>query len=159
MFDFILIFGLAVFVAVGMSCVLCHAWHRQLQRDREQAPRTGGNRRSTETSRAAPGQSTFQDTKSWPNEIALQLSRRKKIECKLISRRFNDTMIDPLLTEAHSCPICLGEFEIGEEVSQSVNSDCLHQFHTECIIDWLIQRSRSPCPVCRREFLLQPAGP
>ncbi len=91
---------------------------------------------------------------SLSNEIASQIEKRKQIEYKLISRRFHEAMIDPS-REDYICNICLNEFRIGEEISESANSKCLHMFHTECIVDWLVERNDRPCPVCRRDFFNQ----
>lgn len=47
-----------------------------------------------------------------------------------------------------SCPICLIDFQLGEEgVSQM---RCGHIFHSICIYRWL--QSGDSCPVCRRSF-------
>ena len=45
------------------------------------------------------------------------------------------------------CPICLGEFKIGEKES---SLPCLHFFHSNCIEKWL-QRSKF-CPVCKLQI-------
>ncbi|KAL9679530.1 hypothetical protein QQ045_017395 [Rhodiola kirilowii] len=43
------------------------------------------------------------------------------------------------------CCVCLGEFEIGEELIQI--PVCKHIFHLDCIHHWLF--SHSTCPLCR----------
>jgi len=49
------------------------------------------------------------------------------------------------------CSICLGDYQIGEEIGWASNPECTHGFHKECIVNWLM-RNRN-CPVCRRDFL------
>jgi len=51
-----------------------------------------------------------------------------------------------------TCGICLMEYEDGEHVGCSHNSECEHHFHKDCILNWLA-RDNSTCPVCRRDFL------
>lgn len=51
-----------------------------------------------------------------------------------------------------TCGICLMEYEDGEHVGCSHNSECEHHFHKDCILNWLA-RDHSTCPVCRRDFL------
>jgi E3 ubiquitin-protein ligase ATL7/58/59 len=43
------------------------------------------------------------------------------------------------------CCVCLGEFEIKEELRQIPS--CKHVFHNDCIRHWL--HSNSTCPLCR----------
>lgn len=43
------------------------------------------------------------------------------------------------------CCVCLGEFEIKEELLQVIS--CKHVFHINCIRHWL--QSHSTCPLCR----------
>mmetsp|Transcript_24332 Transcript_24332/g.34810 ORF Transcript_24332/g.34810 Transcript_24332/m.34810 type:complete len:194 (-) Transcript_24332:316-897(-) len=47
-----------------------------------------------------------------------------------------------------SCPICLADFESGEEVAHGQN--CSHLFHEVCVQTWL-SKTRS-CPCCRRSM-------
>lgn len=46
-----------------------------------------------------------------------------------------------------SCTICLSTFEDGESVRRL---RCMHLFHTDCVDNWL--KDRSACPVCRIEL-------
>lgn len=55
---------------------------------------------------------------------------------------------DPVVT----CEICLDELVAGEEVAGSANSECIHEFHANCIQQAL--KRRTTCPCCRREYLL-----
>lgn len=51
------------------------------------------------------------------------------------------------------CAICLGDYDVGDQVVWSSNQECPHAFHQECIIDWLIKmQPATPCPCCRQEF-------
>ncbi|KAB1201131.1 RING-H2 zinc finger protein RHA4a [Morella rubra] len=52
---------------------------------------------------------------------------------------------EELRTRESQCCVCLGEFEIKEELLQIPS--CKHVFHVECIHHWL--HSNSTCPLCR----------
>ncbi|XP_059662187.1 probable E3 ubiquitin-protein ligase RHA4A [Cornus florida] len=52
---------------------------------------------------------------------------------------------EDLRTRDSQCCVCLGEFEIKEELHQVPS--CKHVFHVDCIRHWL--RSNSTCPLCR----------
>lgn len=60
---------------------------------------------------------------------------------------------------APTCSICLAEYQHDDSISRSINPDCEHLFHKDCILDWLVasieQQSSPECPICRREFLNQ----
>ena len=49
------------------------------------------------------------------------------------------------------CNICLMDFQVGDDVAWSNNQGCLHGFHKDCIIEWLLIRNQ--CPVCRGEYV------
>lgn len=44
----------------------------------------------------------------------------------------------------NNCNICLGPYEVGEEVRTLI---CLHKFHRGCIDPWL--RTNAVCPICK----------
>ena len=51
------------------------------------------------------------------------------------------------------CAICLGDYDVGDEVVWSSNQECPHAFHKDCVLDWLIKmQPETPCPCCRQEF-------
>ncbi|XP_020085002.1 RING-H2 finger protein ATL8-like [Ananas comosus] len=56
--------------------------------------------------------------------------------------------------KASECPICLAEFEEGEEIR--ILPQCGHWFHVACVDTWL--GFHSSCPSCRR-ILVVPASP
>ncbi|PWA56195.1 hypothetical protein CTI12_AA416780 [Artemisia annua] len=68
---------------------------------------------------------------------------------------------DDLKAKDSVCCVCLGEFELNEELIQVPS--CKHVFHKECIHHWL--QSNSTCPLCRCCVFLAvgplslPAGP
>jgi len=56
-------------------------------------------------------------------------------------------------TVPNCCAICLGEYEVGDQVVWSTRDECGHAFHLPCIIDWFIKMQPAiPCPCCRAEF-------
>lgn len=51
------------------------------------------------------------------------------------------------------CAICLMSYEVGEIVIWSSNKECIHAFHQECVVGWLVKmQPETPCPCCRAEF-------
>ncbi|KAI4975193.1 hypothetical protein ZWY2020_048800 [Hordeum vulgare] len=53
-------------------------------------------------------------------------------------------MLKAVPTDCTECPICLEEFKVGNEVH---GLPCAHNFHVECIDQWL--RLNVKCPRCR----------
>lgn len=49
--------------------------------------------------------------------------------------------------DAKSCPICIEEFEDGNEVRYLW---CMHRFHKDCVDKWLEKHSN--CPMCKKEY-------
>jgi len=56
--------------------------------------------------------------------------------------------IDPAEDEHVTCMICLSEKEVGESVR---TLPCLHDFHIDCIDQWL--RSNRTCPICKTDII------
>ena len=58
----------------------------------------------------------------------------------------------PLKTSPQ-CAICLEQFMDGDMIveSSSINADCTHVFHKNCIHEWCMVQTNCPC--CRRELL------
>jgi hypothetical protein len=50
-----------------------------------------------------------------------------------------------------SCPICIEEYKVGDQIGWSRNTECHHAFHLDCILDWLMDND--DCPMCRRDYL------
>ena len=51
------------------------------------------------------------------------------------------------------CAVCLSGYRVGDVVTWSSNPKCVHAFHRECVVDWLIKmQPETPCPCCRQEF-------
>jgi len=48
------------------------------------------------------------------------------------------------------CPICITDFEEGDEVVHLTT--CEHKFHVHCLSQWL-SRNKKDCPYCRKEIL------
>ena len=55
-----------------------------------------------------------------------------------------------------NCSICLGDYEVGDEIVQSAaehdNEYCIHVFHSECMLQWLA-KGKKRCPICRHWFV------
>lgn len=55
------------------------------------------------------------------------------------------------------CVICLERFHIGDEISYSIDPLCAHEYHTTCIVEWLMKHPN--CPYCRRLYIPLPSPP
>ncbi|KXJ83104.1 hypothetical protein RP20_CCG008562 [Aedes albopictus] len=53
----------------------------------------------------------------------------------------------PCATESPECPICFGNMLTNDDTK---SLSCSHQFHSQCIEQWL--ENNSSCPVCRCEI-------
>lgn len=59
---------------------------------------------------------------------------------------------DSTLKIPNCCAICLCSYDVGDTVIWSCDNDCVHAFHDECIIPWLVKNQSGECPCCRRQF-------
>jgi hypothetical protein len=53
------------------------------------------------------------------------------------------------------CSICLDEYGPGDVINWSVNRNCRHIYHHECIMAWLLIKGKQDCPCCRLNFIKQ----
>lgn len=53
---------------------------------------------------------------------------------------------DDIREEAH-CPVCIDDFEIGDEYEELV---CGHKYHHDCIHPWLT--ANYTCPMCKHDY-------
>ena len=53
--------------------------------------------------------------------------------------------------DTSKCYLCLMAYIKVEEVAFSKNDKCKHQFHKDCIVEWLMERTACPC--CREEYI------
>lgn len=75
----------------------------------------------------------------------------KKLPCE----KFRAGMFAEEDGSAPSCPICVCEFEEGEEV-RTLPCDGHHNFHKRCIDEWLV--INATCPNCRAQVLPSVGG-
>lgn len=69
--------------------------------------------------------------------------RRNSFEDFIILNVQNTLKCD-LIYEGIECPICLIEFDFGDDLFKTL---CNHVFHYHCILDW--SKRKSECPCCR----------
>jgi len=70
----------------------------------------------------------------------------------------SSSSLSTILQDSHKipneCAICLCEYEKGDTIVTSCDSECPHAFHQECIVEWLVKMQEgTPCPCCRRQFV------
>lgn len=70
------------------------------------------------------------------------------LECSTNTLAYGD---DDGSVAPEQCAICLEPFQSLQQVS--VSKRCTHQFHKECMLDWMMKRL--DCPICRRPYLDQ----
>jgi hypothetical protein len=55
------------------------------------------------------------------------------------------------LYSPRTCPICLDDYEAGDDICWSSNKKCHHAFHLDCMSAWLM--NNDDCPLCREDYL------
>ncbi|KAG9302748.1 hypothetical protein G9A89_009525 [Geosiphon pyriformis] len=111
-----------------------------------------------ETFVAEPNKLTEDDNKSVPIEVTDEplvtipksiVVQPQDSHTTSISNRSVSLLSSNHVTEEQlTCPICLGDFEAGEELRIL---PCHHQYHTTCIDPWLLDISPL-CPMCKSDF-------
>ncbi|KAH7685942.1 E3 ubiquitin-protein ligase SIS3 protein [Dioscorea alata] len=74
--------------------------------------------------------------------LYLTATQREAVEALI--QELPKFMLKAVPTDCSECPICLEEFRVGNEVR---GLPCAHNFHVECIDQWL--RLNVKCPRCR----------
>ncbi|KZV56559.1 protein binding protein [Dorcoceras hygrometricum] len=83
-----------------------------------------------------------QDAAAYQPGPYLNPSQREAVEALI--QELPKFMLKAVPTDCSECPICLEEFHFGVEVR---GLPCAHNFHVECIDEWL--RLNVKCPRCR----------
>ncbi|GAX14491.1 hypothetical protein FisN_11Hu048 [Fistulifera solaris] len=63
------------------------------------------------------------------------------------SNDYLDANPDTTSSQEPVCSICLGEYESDDDILRS--KTCPHEFHKECVMDWLQRQINTECPCCR----------
>ncbi|KAK3225095.1 hypothetical protein Dsin_004957 [Dipteronia sinensis] len=83
-----------------------------------------------------------QDATSYHPGLYLTTAQREAVEALI--QELPKFRLKAVPTDCSECPICLEEFHEGDEVR---GLPCAHNFHIECIDEWL--RLNVKCPRCR----------
>ncbi|KAJ4829077.1 E3 ubiquitin-protein ligase sis3 [Turnera subulata] len=83
-----------------------------------------------------------QDAAAYQPGLYLTPTQREAVEALI--QELPKFMLKAVPTDCSECPICLEEFHVGNEVR---GLPCAHNFHVECIDEWL--RLNVKCPRCR----------
>lgn len=124
----------ALICMAGLAMVARCAWYRH----------SNSNNSSSSPEEVSPS----------PSEIPLpDKGVNKKVLQSIPKLIFTPSLLSPPSTPlpngmrmATDCPICLAEFEEGDEIR--VLPRCMHVFHLHCVDTWF--GSHSSCPFCRQ---------
>ncbi|KAM7479914.1 hypothetical protein LguiA_028127 [Lonicera macranthoides] len=83
-----------------------------------------------------------QDAAAYHPGLYLTPTQREAVEALI--QELPKFRLKAVPTDCSECPICLEEFHVGNEVR---GLPCAHNFHVECIDEWL--RLNVKCPRCR----------
>ncbi|CAA2999897.1 RING-finger ubiquitin ligase [Olea europaea subsp. europaea] len=83
-----------------------------------------------------------QDTAAYQPGLYLTAAQREAVEALI--QELPKFTLKTVPIDCSECPICLEEFRMGNEVR---GLPCAHNFHVECIDEWL--RLNVKCPRCR----------
>ncbi|KAE8676169.1 E3 ubiquitin-protein ligase SIS3 [Hibiscus syriacus] len=83
-----------------------------------------------------------QDTAPYHPGLYLTPAQREAVEALI--QELPKFRLKAVPTDCNECPICLEEFHVGNEVR---GLPCAHNFHVECIDQWL--KLNVKCPRCR----------
>ncbi|KAJ8753617.1 hypothetical protein K2173_022858 [Erythroxylum novogranatense] len=83
-----------------------------------------------------------QDATAYHPGLYLTPTQREAVEALI--QELPKFRLKAVPTDCSECPICLEEFHVGNEVR---GLPCAHNFHVECIDEWL--RLNVKCPRCR----------
>jgi len=86
---------------------------------------------------------------AWPPDAS---GLDESLICRIPTCKYSP---DEGIVDGTECSVCLGEFEVGEELR--ILPKCNHPFHIPCIDTWLA--SSSTCPLCRVNIVLAAAVP
>jgi hypothetical protein len=93
------------------------------------------------------------------NTVAEDMKTKKEQEpAPVVDRRQSNAMARSLSIvlskkdDTSKCYLCLLNYVKGDEVAFSkFNDKCNHQFHKDCIVEWLMKRTACPC--CKEEYI------
>lgn len=98
-----------------------------------------------------PPQPKNKDTRNLLKSNIFVESARSLLKAMDISNSNKSSLYSP-----QTCPICLENYKVGDEIAWSRNDDCYHAFHLECILGWLMKHDE--CPLCRGDYLCIECG-